>query len=238
MKISLIIPMYNESKVIKNTALALSEYMQRNFDSYEIIFSDDGSVDSSVNIVDSLQLPCVRVVSDGKNYGKGHAIKVGVENAEGDIIMFTDADLAYGTDVIAEAYRLLSAADDCGMLVGSRNLDKEGYGNYPTLRKKASKVYIKILGKLGGFDLSDSQCGCKAFKKDAGKKIFAALETNGFAFDIEAILLAGKFGIKIVEMPVKLKTHAESSVSIVRDSIKMLRDLMRIKKRIKKMPRS
>ena len=149
-KITLIIPMYNESSIIADTAKTLSEYMQNNFDSYEILFSDDGSKDGSADIVRELDLPCVRVVGYEQNHGKGCAIRTGMLEAHGEIVMFTDADLAYGTDVIKEAYDKLSQAD-ANMLIGSRNLSKDGYEGYTALRKLMSKIYIKVLCMVGGF---------------------------------------------------------------------------------------
>lgn len=233
MKVSVVIPMYNESAVIENTARTLSEYMSANFDDYEIVFSDDGSHDQSVDIVKGLRLPSVRVVLSDRNYGKGHAVKMGVASAEGDMIVCTDADLAYGTDVIGKAVALMrqSGAD---LLLGSRNLNKEGYGDYPFLRRVLSKVYIWVLELIAGFRLSDSQCGFKVFEKNVGKTLFELNETDGFAFDIENILRAQMMKLRITEMPVKVMVHGNSSVSVVRDSIRMVKDLIKIKKRIKK----
>ena len=140
MKISVVIPMYNESAIIKNTALYLSEYMQNNFDSYEIIFSDDGSSDKSAEIVRSLAIDNICVVESKENHGKGSAVRAGVNKAAGDIILFTDADLAYGTEVIGRAYEVISQSD-CGVLIGSRNIEKGSYGEYPRTREIFSKIY-------------------------------------------------------------------------------------------------
>lgn len=231
--ITLIIPMYNESSIIADTAKTLSEYMNNTFDRYEIIFSDDGSKDDSSKIVRELELPNVRVVGYEQNHGKGCAIRTGMLEAKGDIVMFTDADLAYGTDVIKRAYDLLKDAD-ANMLIGSRNLSKDGYEGYTAMRKLMSKIYIKVLCVVGGFKLSDSQCGCKAYKGEAVKKIFERCKVDGFAFDFESILWAQKFGYKIVEMPVKIVNHRESKVNAIRDTFRMLGDLRKMKKRIKK----
>lgn len=232
-RITLIIPMYNESAIIADTAKTVSDYMKKSFDSYEIIFADDGSRDDSAKIVKALELPCVRVVGYEQNQGKGCAIRTGMLAARGDIVMFTDADLAYGTNVIRQAYDTLSEAD-ANMLIGSRNLTKDGYEGYTALRKLMSKVYIKVLCIAGGFKLSDSQCGCKAYKGEAVKRIFERCKVDGFAFDFESILWAQRFGYKIVEMPVKIVNHRESTVNVVKDTFKMLGDLRKMKKRIKK----
>ena len=234
MKISLVIPMYNESSIIKQTAQKLSEYMQNTFEDYEVLFVDDGSKDDCAEIVRALELPNVKVTGYGGNKGKGAAVRHGVLEADGDVIMFTDADLAYGTEVIRRAYDNFEQSPDIKMLIGSRNISDDGYEGYTVLRRIMSKVYIKVLCIVGGFKLSDSQCGCKAFAKDAAKDIFSRCEVNGFAFDFEAILWATKLGYKISEMPVKIINHRESKVNVIKDTIKMLRDLRRIKKQVNK----
>lgn len=237
MKISLIIPMYNEKAIIADAAKTLSEYMSRNFEEYEIIFSDDGSTDGCGDVVRELSLPCVRVEGYEQNRGKGSAVRHGVMAADGDIIMFTDADLAYGTDVIKNVWDFYLEESKKGELhgiIGSRNLSKDGYSEYTFVRKLASKIYIKVLCLVGGFKLSDSQCGCKAFRGDAAHEIFRRCTVDGFAFDFEAILWADKLGYTIKEIPVKIINHRESKVRVVRDSIRMLRDLRRIKKSVKK----
>ena len=92
-----------------------------------------------------------------------------------------------------------------------------------------SKAYIKVLCIVGGFKLSDSQCGCKAYKQTAAKDIFSRCKVDGFAFDFESIIWAQKLGFKIIEMPVKIINHRESTVRVFRDTAKMLRDLVRIR---------
>lgn len=226
--------MYNEISIIKETAQTLSDYMSANFEDYEIIFSNDGSKDGCDKAVEEMNLPCVRVVGYEQNRGKGYAVRVAMLAAEGDVVMFTDADLAYGTDVIKKVYETFLSNPDADMVIGSRNLSKDGYEGYTAIRKLASKVYIKVLSIIGGFKLSDSQCGCKAFSGKAAKEIFSRCEVDRFAFDFECILWAVKFGMKIVEMPVKIINHRESKVSVLRDSFKMVRDILKMKKRIKK----
>ena len=233
-KISLIIPMYNENAIIEDTANTLYEYMSKTFESYEILFSDDGSKDGCGDTVRNLELPGVRVVGYEQNHGKGCAVRTAMLEARGEIVMFTDADLAYGTEVIKRAYDELLSKSEASMLIGSRNLSKDGYEGYTALRKLMSKVYIRILGMIGGFKLSDSQCGCKAFRGDAAKAIFTLCKVDGFAFDFESIMWAQKLEYKIAEMPVKIINHRESTVHILRDSVRMLRDLLKIRKSVNK----
>lgn len=236
MKFSLIIPMYNESSIIEETAKTLSAYMEKTFPDgdYEILFSNDGSRDGCDKMVEALGLPGVRVVGYPENHGKGCAIRTAMLEAVGDIVMFTDADLAYGTEVIGRVSEMFESHPDADIVIGSRNISKDGYEGYTFLRKVMSKTYIKVLCLTGGFKLSDSQCGCKAFRGKAAKRIFSRCEVNGFAFDFEAILWAQRYGMKIAEMPVKVINHRESKVHVFSDTFKMLRDLRKMKKRIRR----
>ncbi len=235
MKFSLCIPMYNEASIIENTAKTLSAYMSEHFSDYEIIFADDGSTDGSADIVNSLALPFVRVVGYEKNRGKGAAVRTAVLASEGDVVMFTDSDLAYGTEVISRAAKVFEGNPEIGAVIGSRNLHKDGYEGYTFLRKLASKTYIKLLCLAGGLKLSDSQCGCKAFRGNVAKEIFSKCEVNGFAFDFEAIMIGMRLGVCFFELPVKVINHRESKVHMLSDSVKMIADLRKMKKRVAKL---
>ena len=232
--------MYNEAAIIADNAKSLWNYMEKNFVTpqgerdYEIIYSNDGSKDGCDKIVESLALPGIKVVGYENNRGKGYAVKTAMLASTGDIVMFTDADLAYGTDVIKQMVETFDSNPDSQLVIGSRNLTEDGYSNYTLIRKIASKAYIKVLCIVGGFKLSDSQCGCKGFRREAVDQIFPRLEVNGFAFDFEALLWASKLKYKITEMPVSIKVHGESKVRIIRDTLKMLRDITKMKKRINK----
>lgn len=233
MKFSLCIPMYNEKSIIRENAKIISDYMAQNFEDYEVIFSDDGSADGCGDIVREMNLPNVQVIRNDVNMGKGYAVRMAMLRSTGDVVMFTDADLAYGTDVIGRVRDEFEKSQGIDMLIGSRNLSADGYAGYTFLRKIASKAYIKVLCMIGGFKLSDSQCGCKAFSGEAVKKIFPRCEVNRFAFDFECILWAKKYGMQIKEMPVKIINHRESTVNVFRDSFKMIKDVRKMKKRIK-----
>ncbi len=238
MKVSVIIPMYNESKIIADTAQTLSKYMSQNFEDYEIIFFDDGSVDNSKEAVEALALENVKVLGYEQNQGKGCAVRNAMLAAVGDIRIFTDADLAYGTDVIKNAYTVMCEHPEFDILLGSRNAHKDGYDGYTLKRKIMSKVYIKILCVVGGFKINDSQCGFKAFKADTANDIFTKCKVNGFAFDFEAILRATRLSKSIGEFPVKIINHRDSSVKPLGDAVKMLKDLRKIKKDIRAEERS
>ena len=92
-----------------------------------------------------------------------------------------------------------------------------------------------MLNLFAGFKLSDSQCGFKLFRGEVGRRIFSLCETDGFAFDQEALMIATRMGCRIEEMAVKIVNHRESKVHVFRDTFRMLGDLRRIKKRVKKL---
>ena len=233
--LSLIIPMYNESSIIAQCAETLHTYLENTFPSdYELIFVNDGSRDDCAQIVEGMGLSNVRVIGYETNRGKGYAVRQGMLDATGDYCMFTDADLAYGTDVVEKAVAMFREHPEASLVIGSRNLTEDGYAGYTWIRKVASKLYIKVLCLAGGLKLSDSQCGCKAFTQKAAKDIFSRCEVDRFAFDFESILWAEKLGYKVAEMPVVIVNHRESKVHVVRNSFRMLRDLRKMKKRIKK----
>ncbi len=237
LKLSVLIPMYNEEKVVANTAHTLTSFLSKKFPcgDYEVVFSNDGSLDGSAEIVKNLNIPNVRLVGYPDNRGKGSAVREGVLSCEGEVVLYTDCDLAYGCDAIYDIYSELINKDS-DLVLGSRNLSADGYEGYTAMRKLMSKTYIKLISFIAGFKYSDSQCGIKCLRKAAARDIFSRCTVNGFAFDLEVLILAEKLGKKVSEFPVHIINHNESNskVNPIKDTLKMIRDVMRIKKIHKK----
>lgn len=243
MKVSVIIPAYNEAAVIENNMRELEIQCAEMFDDFEIVIVSDGSTDGTWDIVRDTLVNLAERNNAGStachfidagyenNRGKGGALKAGVLAATGDIIVTTDCDLAYGCDVIGKAVKIMEEHPDCDLLIGSRSRADDGFAGYPPIRRIASKVYFKLLSFYAGIDVSDSQCGFKCYKSGAAKLIFGELETFGFAFDLEILLRAKNHKMKISEMPVTIKNHGESKINIIKDTLKMLSDVRKIKKR-------
>ena len=189
MKISVCIPMYNENKVIADTARTLSNYMEARFEDYELLFVSDGSSDGCDRTVKELDLPRVRVISYTPNRGKGYAVRTAMLAATGDVRMFTDADLAYGTEVISRVAQAFEEHPNADLVLGSRNLARDGYEGYTFLRKLASRTYLRVLCMVGGFRLSDSQCGCKAFSAKAAARNLGFHEITCEGFEADDILV-------------------------------------------------
>ena len=234
MKISVIIPMYNEEAIVEDTVRTLDAQLLSDFGEgeYEMIFVSDGSADSCQAKAEAMtsEHPALSVMGYTPNRGKGYAVRTGMLAAKGDLVLFTDCDLAYGVEVIHKFYQaFIEGGKD--IYIGSRTLDKSGYEGYTLKRKIMSKVYIKYLNIVAGFDHSDSQCGIKCFSREATGKIFSLCRCDRWAFDLEALLIAKDLGLSVGEIPVKIINHRESKISPIRDAIQMTKEVSRIKKR-------
>lgn len=240
MKISICIPMYNESAVCCDTLHTLTKAMRSiEADGYttELIMCDDGSSDNTEKLLlqecEKHSFHNVKIIKSEKNLGKGSAVRQAVLASTGDFVLYTDCDLAYGTDPIISAVHRLEDGADC--VLGSRNAPGGSYGEYTAFRRLASRVYIKVISIAAGFKMSDSQCGFKAFKGESARRIFSLCSVNGFAFDLEAIKIAQKMGLRVEETPVCIVKHSETKIRFFRDTFRMLSDIRHIKKKIKKL---
>ena len=231
-KISLVIPAYNEAAIIKNTIETALAFMAGSFSDYELIISDDGSTDTTRKITESISDTHLHCVWHSPNRGKGSAVRAGVLAATGDVIAYTDADLAYGIKAVGEVLSPILAGE-ADTAIGSRKLHPEGYEDYPLIRLLASRFFSFLTGLLAGFSY-DTQCGLKAFSAQSAKTIFNQCETDGFAFDFEVMMLVKSKGMRVRQIPVKIMNHRESKISIIRDSIKMFGDIVRIRNAVKK----
>lgn len=232
--ISLVIPMYNEEKIIEGTIKSVKAFMDENFkDDYEALFVNDGSRDNTLAVAEKFACDKIKIISYEQNRGKGHAVRTGILAAGSDIIFFTDCDLAYGLDVIREGAALLVQDKQAGMVIGSRRKHKDGYASYTFLRKVMSLSFFAFLKIYGGIKQDDSQSGLKGFRREAAHRILKLCEVDGWSFDFEIVLIADKLNIGIIEMPVKIINHGESKINVIKDSVRMLKDISVIKKRVK-----
>ena len=230
--ISLVVPFYNEQAVLAGTIERCLALREQCGEELELLFVNDGSGDSSPGIAASY-VPRITLVSYPENRGKGYAVRAGVAASTGDIVVTTDADLAYGTDALLQAVARLRE-EKADLLCGSRRLDESGYSGYPGLRKLASGVfsgYVKLMLRI---PVSDTQCGLKAFRGAVGRDLFAACTVDRFAYDLELLGLAAHRGLRFCEMPATVLTHGDSKVSILRDSISMALEVLRIRRRLRR----
>jgi dolichyl-phosphate beta-glucosyltransferase len=231
-KLSLVIPAYNEAAIIENTVQSALAYLGRYFEDYELIIADDGSTDDTRALVRGIADKHLRIVGHRPNQGKGSAVREGILAASGEVIVYTDADLAYGLEAVGELAALLRSKN-AQLAIGSRKLHPEGYEDYPLIRLLASRLFSFLSGLLAGFRY-DTQCGLKAFTAEAALEIFTRCETDGFAFDFEAMMLAKALRLRVVQLPVKIINHRDSKVSVLRDSVRMFGDILRIRNAVQK----
>lgn len=231
MKLSLVIPAYNESSIIVDTVKTISARLAQIDPDYELIVVDDGSTDGMADLVRSLTDCHVRLEGYFPNRGKGAAVRVGMLAATGDYVFCTDADLAYGLENIPEMLATLEKTG-CDLVIGSRRLNGEGYKDYPPIRLITSKGFGLIVRVLSGLSY-DTQCGIKGYTRAAAQTIFSKCVTDGFAFDFEVLLRAQKADMRVEQAAVSIVNHRESKVSILRDSARMFRDLLRIRRQVK-----
>lgn len=229
MELSLIIPTYNEGKNIEATLKIMLDFLETNFESFEMIVVDDGSKDQTVSVLKSIKHPSLVLLPLKENKGKGNAIKAGMLKAQGHYCFFTDADLPYELKNIKNAIEI-SKKTKSSLVIGSRHLyEKKHAIDYPFHRKIMSKgfsIYNKVILNLG---ITDTQCGFKGFTYQAAKTIFPLVTIEGFGFDVEVLFIAKNKGLKIELIPVSMRYTDDSKVNIIKDSLKMMKDTLKIR---------
>lgn len=234
-ELSVVIPAYNEAAIIGDTVRRVATYLAAQ-GHHELIVVDDGSRDATASIVEALAdvHGNVRLVRNPDNRGKGYAIRNGVLHARGAYVLYTDADLVYPIEGVAPFLAALRAGAD--IAIGSRSHAGTLFALHPRhfsyiyQRYLVGRAYIALVNWLLRLGVSDTQCGFKAFRGDVARDVFARLCLDDFAFDVEALYVARQRGYRIVELPVYfLYLGEQSSVELVRDSVRMLRDLWRIR---------
>ena len=230
--ISIIVPAYNEEKRITPTIHGILEKMLAHTTDFEILIVNDGSTDQTAEVVKKQESQYVKLLSYEKNRGKGGAVKYGIEKAEGEYVIFTDADLPYPPEKIIDACRMMEQGAD--VILGKR-VQKENGGKYPWYRTLMSKTFGLIVKMITGLKEKDTQCGFKAFKNKPAKEIFKRVTLSGWGFDVEVIFLAEKLQYQIKRLEVELfHENEESKINIVSDTLKMLKDVCKVRKNYKK----
>ena len=234
-ELSVVIPAYNEASVIGDTVARVAAYLEAS-GNHELIVVDDGSRDATASIVQAFaeEHPCVRLVSNPGNRGKGYAIRNGVLHARGEYVLYTDADLVYPIEGAAPFLAALRAGAD--VAIGSRSHAGTLFALHPRhfsyiyQRYLVGRAYIALVNALLNLGVADTQCGFKAFRGAVARDVFPRLCLDDFAFDVEALYVARARGYGLVELPVYfLYLGEQSSVELVQDSLRMLRDLWRIR---------
>ena len=237
--LSIVIPAYNEEKRIGPTLDSVLRFLKSQIYQAEVIVVDDGSSDKTSNrVLERVPLYReagheLRVLINTPNRGKGYSVKRGVLEAMGEILLFTDADLS---SPITEAPKLIDpiAKGGADVTFGSRALNPELIGvHQPRMRELGGSVFNLCMRTITGLSFKDTQCGFKAFRREAALPVFALQRVQRFGFDPEVLYISKKQGNRLLEVPV-VWNHCEggelqNKLNYVRDSINMFTDLIRIR---------
>lgn len=204
--LSFVIPAYNEEAFIEDTLGALDSVVQNGKSAYEIVVVDDGSKDQTFSkaMKYSKRNGHVKVIRYFKNIGKGHAVKTGFMGTTGEIVIFTDGDKEIDFNSISKYVEALEHGD----IAIATKWHPDSVVSMPMIRKILSHSFNVIVRILTGANLRDTQVGFKVMKRSAVDKIFPRLAVKRYAFDVELLSVAHLYGLKVVEMPIKLKLDA------------------------------
>jgi len=235
-RLSLIIPSYNSAAFIADTLHCATRFLERRGESWELIVVDDGSADGSAPLLADLAAAnqSIRLLRNGANRGKGHAVRAGVLQSSGERVIFTDADLAYPLTEIDKIVRALDAGAD--VAVADRTSPQSLYHMSPAFfsylytRHLLSRVFnLMVRGGLG-LAVRDCQAGLKGFRRAAADIVFPRQRLEGFAFDVELLYIARRFNLEVRQIPVEFRYFSEpSTVDFLRDSVCAMRDLVRVR---------
>ena len=233
--VTVVIPVYNEQERIAASLYEIKDYLSTQDYESDILIIDDGSNDLTTEIVKFVDIYGAEIKSQTtgvleenvKNVGKGYSIAKGLLMAQGDIIVFSDAD---SSTPISEIAKLLQKFDEgYDVVIGSRNLQKSVVSGRTPLRSLLSRGFNLAARGARLLNVKDSQCGFKAYRREVAREVASKQKTYGFCFDVEHLHIAAKLGYQIAEVPVEWKHEDGSTLSLLNDSFTMFIDLLRIR---------
>ncbi|MBI3807612.1 MAG: glycosyltransferase family 2 protein, partial [Nitrospirae bacterium] len=230
---SIIIPAHNEAARILPHLRSITSYMQDRGQPYEILVVDDGSIDATASIVETLSstVPEIQLLRVPLRRGKGAAVRRGMQAAVGRLQLFTDAD---GATPIQELARLEEAmVSGADVAVGSRSLASR-LPDYAVqarwYRTILSSLFNSLIRKKGLRGIADTQCGFKLFRQTVAADLFGVSSIDGYGFDLELLYVAQQRGYRIAEIPVNWSHQSGSKFRVFRDGVAMLRELAVIRR--------
>lgn len=229
-KYSIIIPAYNEAARLGKTLERVLTYVSAELCETEVIVVNDGSRDRTPELVREYaqEHPCLRLLENPGNRGKGYSVRNGMLHASGAVLLFSDADLAAP---IEEAPKLFDAIDKgADVAIGSRWLRPELQSERQSLlRQFYGRLFNLALRILLGLKFKDTQCGFKAFTRAAAQKIFLRQRVERWGFDPELLYLARKYGLKVSEVPVAWAHVEGTRISPLRDGLHMFTEALQVR---------
>ena len=228
--LSIVIPAYNEESRLPDTLATILDYLERQCYEWEIIVADDGSADATAAVAQDIadQSGANLRVLDLPHRGKGWAVRNGMLSARGQYRCLCDADLSMP---IAHLTRLLPADEFGGadIAIGSREAAGSQRVGEPLKCHLRGRVFNAIVRLLAVPGIADTQCGFKVFSARAAQALFPLQTIDGFCFDVELLFLARRLGFSIAEVGIEWHWRAESKVNFLRDTYRMVRDLLLIR---------
>jgi dolichyl-phosphate beta-glucosyltransferase len=226
--LSVVIPAYNEEVRIVPTIGAVAAHISGLGFPWELIVSDDGSRDNTVQVVEDLRLANLRVIRAPQNEGKGSAVRRGMLAARGRYVLFDDADNSTPIEEVGKVLGKLEA-EHFDVAVGSRAAEGAEEASKGLLRRTMSGGLRWIVAAGFHIGVRDTQCGFKMFTHEAAQRLYKAQTINGFSFDLEILYLADKLGYRVAEVPVAWVDAPGSKVDPAKEVQRFLRDLLKIK---------
>jgi len=227
---SIVIPAYNEEARLPATLEKVLAFVRERKWAAEVIVVNDGSRDGTADFVRKLAAkePVLQLVENPGNRGKGYSVRNGILHARGGMVLFSDADMS---SPIGEAPKLFDAlASGADVAIGSRWMRAELQTRRQSwLRQILGRVFNLLARVILGLRFHDTQCGFKAFNREAAQAIFPLQKIERWGFDPEVLFLAGKLGLKIVEIPVLWGHSGGERIHPLRDGTKMLIEMLRIR---------
>ena len=201
-QLSVIIPAYNESQVIARTLAAACEALA-GLD-FELVVVDDGSQDETHALVwRAAQIdPRIVPIRYDLNRGKGHALQQGFARARGERVAFLDADLDLHPRLLCNLIEVMDQTQ-ADVVIGSK-LHPQSQVNYPAWRRVLSRGYYLLIRLLFGLPVQDTQTGIKLFRRAVLTEVLPQLTIEGFAYDLQLLVLAHQRGYRIASAPVVL----------------------------------
>lgn len=233
-EISIIIAAYNEEARLPASLNKIHGYLAARNIAAEIIVVDDGSGDGTAPATLALadSIPGLRLISYPVNRGKGYALRSGVLESRGQLVLLSDADLSTPIEEL-DSLMTFIAEDSFHVAIGSRALALSRIEeSQPWWRQGMGKIFNRIVKLLVIDDFSDTQCGFKLFVGDTARRLFSEARIDRFAYDVEILALAKKNGYRIAEVPIKWINSPGSKVDPVKDSLQMFKDLFKIRRSV------
>ncbi len=226
------IPAYNEAKRLPPSIEKILRYVEAQRRRMDLVIVDDGSSDGTAELVRQAvgeRMP-LTILTNEPNRGKGYSVRRGMLAAEGECVLFSDADLS---TPIEDAEALLAAIEGgADIAIGSRGLaESDVQLHQPWWREYAGKLFGLLVRWLGTSGVRDSQCGFKCFRRDAAQAVFPLQTLEGWAFDVEVIIIARKLGLGIAEVPVHWVNDPDTKVHLLSDGPRMVLDIVRARLR-------